>query len=53
MNCDKQIVGKCGKCGGIVSVPTVDWSVNRPVPTCESCGAQADETAHLPTIPMK
>lgn len=45
-------VGKCGACGGVVSVPCVFWSVNRPVPQCESCGRFADETARLPVMPM-
>lgn len=52
MNGDRMVIGKCGKCGGVVSLPKVWWSVNRPVATCERCGAVADETANLPTIPM-
>jgi hypothetical protein len=48
----KRIVGKCGHCGGKVTVPTMWHGVNPPVPQCESCGAQVDETAHLPTLPM-
>jgi hypothetical protein len=50
---DKRIVGKCSICGGIVSVPTVFLSVVPPVPTCESCGASEDQTANLPTVPMR
>ena len=48
-----KIVGKCGICGGRVTVPAVWWSVVPPVPTCESCGAVMDDTAHLPTLPMR
>jgi hypothetical protein len=49
----KKIIGKCGLCGGPVSVPVHWMSVKPPVPECESCGAQADTLAHVPTIPMK
>ena len=52
-NMNNRIVGKCSKCGGIVSIPTVWMSVNRPIASCEKCGAYEDETAHLPEIPMK
>lgn len=52
-NLDRKIVGKCSLCGGIVSVPTVFMSVNRPVPSCEKCGAVADIAAKLPVVPMK
>ena len=48
-----KIIGKCGICGGRVTVPVVWWSVVPPVPTCESCGAVVDDTAHLPTLPMR
>lgn len=48
-----RVVGKCGICGGRVTVPTVFWSVVPPKPTCESCGAVVDETAFLPTLPMR
>lgn len=51
-NIDATIVGKCGKCGGIVSTPRVWAGTNRPPETCESCGATASETRGLPTIPM-
>lgn len=50
---NKRIVGKCGHCGGIVTVPTMWHSVNPPIPECESCGAQVDQTANMPTLPMK
>ncbi len=49
----KKIIGNCSHCGGPVSVPIHYMSVNPPIPECDSCGAQADNTAHLPTIPMK
>lgn len=48
-----RVVGKCGRCGGRVVLPRVWMSVEPPVPTCEDCGAQVDQTAHLPTLPMK
>lgn len=50
---NRKVVGKCSICGGVVSVPTVIWSVVPPVPTCESCGAVMDQTANLPTVPMR
>ena len=49
----KRAIGKCGSCGGIVSVPHIWHGVNRPPATCESCGRTADTAAHLPTLPMK
>ena len=52
-NGNKQIVGKCGKCGGVVSTPTIWHGVNRPPKTCERCKATVDESAHLPVLPMK
>lgn len=51
-NLNNIIVGKCGKCGGVVSMPSVWGGVNRPPRTCESCGATALETHGLPTLPM-
>ena len=48
-----RIVGKCGKCGGVVSVPHLWWGVGRPPATCEACGAYADESANLPVLPMR
>lgn len=50
MNGDRRPVGKCSCCGGVVSLPVAWWSVNRPVPTCERCGAVADETDPLPVV---
>lgn len=52
-NMNRRIIGKCSQCGGVVSVETVYWSVNRPVPSCEQCSAVADETAGLPVIPTR
>ena len=46
-------VGKCGDCGGVVSVPETWMGTQRPPKTCEGCGAIAEETAGLPTMPMK
>lgn len=34
----KRVVGKCGHCGGKVTVPDVWFGVIPPDPTCESCG---------------
>lgn len=48
-----RVVGKCGVCGGRVTVPTIWWGVVPPTPTCESCGALVDDTAFLPVLPMK
>lgn len=47
------VVGRCGNCGGVVSTPRLWYGVPRPPSTCESCGAVADETRGLPTIPMR
>ncbi len=46
----KRTVGRCGNCGGVVTVPTAFMSVNPPIPTCESCGATAKTQG--PTISM-
>lgn len=48
-----RIVGKCSVCGGIVSVPTLWYGVNRPPLMCESCGAVADDTANMHIVPMR
>ncbi len=48
-----RIVGRCGKCGGVVSTPYLWWGVGRPPKTCERCGATVDETAGLPTLTMR
>lgn len=45
-----KIVGTCGKCGGIVTVPTIWHGIYPPVPTCNSCGATVKN--NLPTLPM-
>ena len=52
-NSDRRVIGKCSQCGGVVSIPTFIMSVNRPVPSCESCGAVMDITANLPVIPTR
>ncbi len=46
----KRTIGRCGNCGGAVTVPDVWMSVNPPVPRCESCGATAKPQG--PTIEM-
>lgn len=44
-------IGTCSICGGPVTMPD-HWGGNRPpIPTCESCGAQA-ANPFGPTIPM-
>lgn len=48
-----RVVGKCGLCGGRVTVPDFWLSVVPPVPSCERCGAAVDDTAFLPTLPMR
>lgn len=50
---NEKAVGKCSLCGGLVTVPTVFWSVVPPTPTCQKCGAVMDVAATLPTVPMK
>lgn len=45
-----RVVGKCGLCGGRVSVPS-NWSgATPPEATCESCHAVA--MSDEPTLPM-
>ena len=46
------IVGKCSRCGGIVSTPGIWMGVQRPPQKCESCGGHADMTRNLPVIPV-
>lgn len=48
-----KVVGKCGSCGGRVTIPTIWHGVNPPTAQCESCHAYADDTAHLPVMPMR
>ena len=48
MNLNNRLIGKCSQCGGVVSIPNVWWSVNRPFAKCEKCGAVAKNT--LPII---
>jgi len=45
------VVGTCSLCGGAVTVPSVFWSVNAPIPTCIKCGATQKQK--LPTIEME
>ena len=44
----KTIIGKCSLCDGPVTTPTITWSVEPPLPTCQKCHAKAK----LPTIQM-
>ena len=48
-----KVLGKCNLCGGKVVIPTVWFGIKPPVPTCEKCGAVEDDTAKLPTLPMR
>ncbi len=50
---DNLVVGKCGACGGIVTVPTVWMGIYPPSPQCGSCHRVADQTANMPLIPMQ
>jgi hypothetical protein len=52
MRINEKCIGRCGICGGSVTVPTIFWSVVPPTPQCEQCGALYDGTAHLPVLPM-
>lgn len=52
-NLNRRPIGKCSQCGGVVSIPTIWWSVSRPVAQCESCGAVLDETWNLPVVPTR
>ncbi len=45
-----RVIGSCSLCGGSVSIPTMWWSVEPPVPTCDSCYARAQPQG--PVIPM-
>lgn len=48
-----RYIGKCGNCGGRVTVFGGAWGGTQPpVPTCKSCGAMADDNRG-PTVPMK
>lgn len=48
------IVGTCGICSGPVTVPRIYHSTQRPVPTCEHCGAttKPDYGKILPMTPQ-
>ncbi len=50
-NLNKRPIGRCSQCSGIISVPAIYYSTQRPVPSCESCGAAADPARNLPVIP--
>lgn len=54
-NMNRRPIGRCSECGGVVSLPEYWMGVNRPLPTCESCGRVANEANYLnlPIIPMK
>lgn len=45
------VIGTCGNCGGMVTLPTAWWSIFPPTPQCQSCGSTPRES-HGPTIPM-
>lgn len=50
---DYIIVGRCGRCGGIVSTPRIWMGTQRPPKTCESCDAVVNEASGLPVLPMQ
>lgn len=50
---DSRVVGKCGACGGVVTVPNVWMGIYPPVPQCNSCHRVADQTAKMPIVPMQ
>lgn len=37
-------IGRCGVCGGPVTVPAAWYGINPPTPTCQSCGRSAKPT---------
>lgn len=47
-----RVVGKCGNCGGTVTVPSTFHSVLPPVPSCVQCGSTVKEQDNLPKLPM-
>lgn len=47
-----QTIGTCSICGGPVTIPVVWGGVIPPVPTCEHCGATA-QNSYGPIIPMQ
>lgn len=47
MNSNREPVGKCSQCGGIVAI----WSGNTtPDARCDRCGAVATEWSTLPVV---
>lgn len=46
-----RILGKCSICGGQVTVPSSWLGILPPTPTCQSCGAEAENPG--PVIPMR
>jgi len=46
-----NVVGKCGNCGGNVTLPRAWYGIDPPEPTCKSCGAVAK--SHLPVVEME
>lgn len=51
---NKQIVGRCSKCNGLVTKDYISWSTVPAAATCSSCGAM-EKTWYdkLPVIDMK
>ena len=47
----EYIIGMCSLCGGHVTLPAAWYGNALPRPTCEQCGAHAQE--QLPTIKME
>lgn len=49
---EQKPIGTCSLCGGDVCLPTVWWSVLRPMPACIKCDAVVDHRKTMPEIPM-
>jgi hypothetical protein len=47
---NEKVIGRCGNCGGEVTVPLSFMSTMKPVPTCNQCGSTAKTAG--PVIPM-
>lgn len=46
-----KVLGTCGNCGGMVTVPTVWYGIFPPTPRCGQCGAVPKDT--FKTIEME
>jgi len=46
-----RVIGDCGSCGGLVTVPMIWHGTIPPEPACQSCGKRAKSGRK--TIPMQ